>query len=107
MTLPPQLREKYGDVFTIYLGSRPAVILWGYEAMKEALVDQAEAFSGRGHIAIIDPVFQGTGECGMRVRTREGRREHPMCLLNLPSTPHHQVWSLPTESHGRFYGDSL
>ncbi|XP_044786613.2 cytochrome P450 2B4-like isoform X2 [Bubalus bubalis] len=55
------LREKYGDVFTIYLGSRPAVILWGYEAMKEALVDQAEAFSGRGHIAIIDPVFQGTG----------------------------------------------
>uniref|UniRef100_A0A8B9Y9S6 Uncharacterized protein n=1 Tax=Bos mutus grunniens TaxID=30521 RepID=A0A8B9Y9S6_BOSMU len=60
-TLPPQLREKYGDVFTIYLGSRPTVILWGYEAMKEALVDQAEAFSGRGHIAIIDPVFQGTG----------------------------------------------
>uniref|UniRef100_A0A4W2HZ60 Cytochrome P450 2B4-like n=1 Tax=Bos indicus x Bos taurus TaxID=30522 RepID=A0A4W2HZ60_BOBOX len=56
-----QLREKYGDVFTIYLGSRPAVILWWYEAMKEALVDQAEAFSGRGHIAIIDPVFQGTG----------------------------------------------
>uniref|UniRef100_A0A4W2E3R4 Cytochrome P450 2B4-like n=1 Tax=Bos indicus x Bos taurus TaxID=30522 RepID=A0A4W2E3R4_BOBOX len=55
------LREKYGDVFTIYLGSRPAVILWWYEAMKEALVDQAEAFSGRGHIAIIDPVFQGTG----------------------------------------------
>ena len=40
--------------------------------MKEALVDQAEAFSGRGHIAIIDPVFQGTGEWGMRVRIREG-----------------------------------
>ncbi|OWK15938.1 hypothetical protein Celaphus_00004375, partial [Cervus elaphus hippelaphus] len=55
------LREKYGDVFTVYLGSRPAVILWGYEAMREALVDQAEAFSGRGHIAILDPVFQGTG----------------------------------------------
>ena len=55
-------------------------------------MDQAEAFSGRGHIAIIDPVFQGTGEWGTRVRIREGRREHPMCLQNLPSMPHHQVW---------------
>ncbi|XP_043755165.1 cytochrome P450 2B4-like isoform X2 [Cervus elaphus] len=61
LLLMDKLREKYGDVFTVYLGSRPAVILWGYEAMREALVDQAEAFSGRGHIAILDPVFQGTG----------------------------------------------
>ncbi|XDA83431.1 hypothetical protein R6Z07F_013322 [Ovis aries] len=28
--------------------------------MREALVDQAVAFSGRGHVAITDPVFQGT-----------------------------------------------
>ncbi|XP_055992016.1 cytochrome P450 2B4-like [Sorex fumeus] len=55
------LRDKYGDVFTVYLGPRPAVVLCGYKAVKEALVDQAEAFSGRGPIAIIDPVFQGTG----------------------------------------------
>ncbi|XP_040110021.1 LOW QUALITY PROTEIN: cytochrome P450 2B4-like [Oryx dammah] len=55
------LQEKYRDVFTVYLRSQPTVILWGYEAMREALVDQAKAFSGRGHIAIIDPVFQGTG----------------------------------------------
>ena len=106
-TLPPQLREKYGDVFIVYLGSWPVVILWGYEAMREALVDQAKAFSGRGRITIIDPVFQGTGEWGMRVRIREGRRDHPMCLQNLPSTPHHQVWILPVESLGRFYSNSL
>ncbi|XP_058386952.1 cytochrome P450 2B11-like [Diceros bicornis minor] len=55
------LREKYGDVFTIYLGPRPSVVLCGYEAVREALVDQAEAFSSRGHIAILDPIFQGTG----------------------------------------------
>ncbi|KAG8511380.1 Cytochrome P450 2B11 [Galemys pyrenaicus] len=55
------LREKYGDIFTLYLGSQPAVILCGYKAVREALVDQAEAFSGRGPIAIVDPIFEGTG----------------------------------------------
>ncbi|XP_029412985.1 cytochrome P450 2B11-like [Nannospalax galili] len=59
--LPLQLWEKYGDVFTIYLGPHTVVFLCGYQAMREALVDQAEAFSGRGFIAITDPIFQGTG----------------------------------------------
>ncbi|XP_058530218.1 cytochrome P450 2B11-like [Ochotona princeps] len=56
-----RLREKYGDVFTVYLGPRPVVVLCGYEAIREALVEQAEAFSGRGTIAITDAIFQGTG----------------------------------------------
>lgn len=63
--VPPQLREKYGDVFTVYLGPRPVVVLCGYEAIREALVEQAEAFSGRGTIAITDAIFQGTGELGL------------------------------------------
>ncbi|XP_012512415.1 PREDICTED: cytochrome P450 2B6-like [Propithecus coquereli] len=56
-----RLREKYGDVFTVYLGQRPAVMLCGIEAIKEALVDQAEDFSGRGKIATVEPVLQGYG----------------------------------------------
>uniref|UniRef100_A0A5F9CU18 unspecific monooxygenase n=1 Tax=Oryctolagus cuniculus TaxID=9986 RepID=A0A5F9CU18_RABIT len=56
-----RLREKYGDVFTVYLGSRPVVVLCGTDAIREALVDQAEAFSGRGKIAVVDPIFQGYG----------------------------------------------
>ncbi|XP_060222441.1 cytochrome P450 2B1 isoform X1 [Meriones unguiculatus] len=56
-----QLREKYGDVFTVYLGPRPVVILCGTEAIREALVDHAEAFSGRGTIAVIKPVFHEYG----------------------------------------------
>uniref|UniRef100_A0A6I8NQH2 Cytochrome P450 n=1 Tax=Ornithorhynchus anatinus TaxID=9258 RepID=A0A6I8NQH2_ORNAN len=42
------LKEKYGPVFTVYLGPRPVVVLCGHEAVKEALVDQAEEFGGRG-----------------------------------------------------------
>ncbi|XP_057619315.1 cytochrome P450 2B1-like [Chionomys nivalis] len=56
-----QLREKYGDVFTLHLGPRPVVMLCGTEAIREALVDQAEAFSGRGTVAVVEPVVQGYG----------------------------------------------
>nr|XP_042127814.1 cytochrome P450 2B1 isoform X2 [Peromyscus maniculatus bairdii] len=56
-----KLREKYGDVFTMHLGPRPVVMLYGTEAIREALVDQAEAFSGRGTIAVVRPVFKDYG----------------------------------------------
>uniref|UniRef100_A0A8C6YH61 Cytochrome P450 2G1 n=1 Tax=Naja naja TaxID=35670 RepID=A0A8C6YH61_NAJNA len=45
-----QLKEKYGPVFTVYLGPRRVVVLCGHDTVKEALVDQAEEFSGRGEI---------------------------------------------------------
>nr|AXE71697.1 CYP2B [Arborimus longicaudus] len=56
-----QLQKKYGDVFTVHLGPRPVVMLYGTEAIREALVDQAEAFSGRGTVAVLDPIVQGYG----------------------------------------------
>ncbi|CAI9161578.1 unnamed protein product [Rangifer tarandus platyrhynchus] len=56
-----RFQQKYGDVFTVYLGPRPVVIICGTEAIREALVDQAEVFSGRAKIAVVDPVFQGYG----------------------------------------------
>ncbi|XP_035293987.1 cytochrome P450 2B1-like isoform X1 [Cricetulus griseus] len=56
-----RFREKYGDVFTVHLGPRPVVMLYGTQAIREALVDQAEAFSGRGTVAVVEPVVQGYG----------------------------------------------
>lgn len=49
-------------MFTIHLGPRPVVVLCGHEAVKEALVDQAEEFSGRGEQATFDWLFKGYGE---------------------------------------------
>ena len=37
-------------------------MLRGYEAVKEALLDQAEEFSGRGELAVADRIFKGYGE---------------------------------------------
>ncbi|XP_001371916.1 cytochrome P450 2A13 [Monodelphis domestica] len=56
-----KIGEKFGPVFTVHLGPRPIVVLSGYEAVKEALVDQAEEFSGRGEQATFDWLFKGFG----------------------------------------------
>ncbi|XP_015262515.1 PREDICTED: cytochrome P450 2G1-like isoform X2 [Gekko japonicus] len=56
-----KLSEKYGPVFTVYFGNRPVVILCGHDAVKEALVDKAEEFSGRKTMPTWDRNFQGYG----------------------------------------------
>lgn len=62
ISLYSQLQKKYGSVFTVYFGPRPVVILCGHEAVKEALVDQADDFSGRGEMPTMEKNFQGYGE---------------------------------------------
>ncbi|XP_038562719.1 cytochrome P450 2F2-like [Micropterus salmoides] len=42
-----RLRKSYGDVYSLFIGSKPAVIINGVKAMKEALVTKATDFAGR------------------------------------------------------------
>ncbi|KAM8806029.1 cytochrome P450 2H1-like [Eudromia elegans] len=56
-----KLSQKYGPVFTIRLGPKEVVVLYGYDAVKEALIDQADDFSGRGALPLFDKFFKGTG----------------------------------------------
>uniref|UniRef100_A0A8C8Z344 unspecific monooxygenase n=1 Tax=Prolemur simus TaxID=1328070 RepID=A0A8C8Z344_PROSS len=53
--------KAYGPVFTVYLGMKPAVVLHGYEVVKEAMIDHGEEFSGRGHFPVIDRINNGLG----------------------------------------------
>uniref|UniRef100_A0A670ZRI7 Cytochrome P450 family 2 subfamily F member 1 n=1 Tax=Pseudonaja textilis TaxID=8673 RepID=A0A670ZRI7_PSETE len=57
----PQLSRQYGSLFTIHLGSRPVVVLCGYQVVKEALVDRGEEFSGRGDMPVLFRFTQGNG----------------------------------------------
>ncbi|XP_052569417.1 cytochrome P450 2C29-like [Peromyscus californicus insignis] len=53
--------KAYGPVFTLYFGTQPTVVLHGYEAVKEALIDHGEEFSGRGRLPAVDKVVNGLG----------------------------------------------
>ncbi|XP_053577676.1 cytochrome P450 2C8 [Bombina bombina] len=56
-----KLAKEYGSVFTVYLGPRPTVILFGYDAVKEALVDNADIFGNRGEAPAAQLLFKGYG----------------------------------------------
>uniref|UniRef100_H9GRR7 Uncharacterized protein n=1 Tax=Anolis carolinensis TaxID=28377 RepID=H9GRR7_ANOCA len=56
-----KLHEKYGPVFTVYLGTRPVLVLCGHQAVKEALIDKAEEFSGRTTKPTLERAVEGYG----------------------------------------------
>ncbi|XP_050816176.1 cytochrome P450 2H1-like isoform X2 [Gopherus flavomarginatus] len=56
-----ELSEKYGSIFTIYLGSERVVVLYGYEIMKESLIGLGEEFSGRGSMPLFEKMAQEPG----------------------------------------------
>ncbi|XP_072519865.1 cytochrome P450 2D3-like [Salminus brasiliensis] len=51
-----KLAERYGNVYSLYFGGRPAVVLTGLKAVKEALVNKAADFSGRPQNLLVSDV---------------------------------------------------
>lgn len=60
-----QLSESYGPVMTLYLGRQRIVVLVGYDAVKEALVDQGDDFSGRAPVPFLLRATKGYGKVGV------------------------------------------
>ncbi|XP_021555500.1 cytochrome P450 2C41 isoform X2 [Neomonachus schauinslandi] len=78
------LSKAYGPVFTLYLGMKPTVVLHGYEAVKEALIDMGEEFSARGSFPIAEKLNKGHGLLFTSgKRWKELRRFSLMTLRNL------------------------
>ncbi|XP_051002908.1 cytochrome P450 2C26-like [Acomys russatus] len=76
--------KVYGPVFTLYLGLKPAVVLHGYEAVKEALIDHAEEFAERGSFPVGEKINKGLGIIFSNgKRWKEIRRFSLMTLRNL------------------------
>ncbi|CAL8334315.1 unnamed protein product [Boreogadus saida] len=56
-----KLSASYGPVMTIYLGTQRLVVLVGYDVIKEALVENADEFAGRGPIPLLVRATRGYG----------------------------------------------
>ncbi|XP_053328562.1 cytochrome P450 2G1-like [Spea bombifrons] len=56
-----EFSKTYGPVYTLYVGPLPAVVLCGYQAVKEALLEQPEKFSGRAEVPVVDLTSEGYG----------------------------------------------
>ncbi|XP_067419915.1 cytochrome P450 2K6-like [Emydura macquarii macquarii] len=56
-----ELSKKYGPVFSIQMGCQKMVVLSGYKMVKEALVNQADAFAERAKVPMFENTFKGYG----------------------------------------------
>ncbi|KAI4884382.1 hypothetical protein NFI96_011229 [Prochilodus magdalenae] len=56
-----RLAKHYGNIYSLYIGGTPAVVLTGLEAIKEALVTKAADFSGRPQNLLVSHVTEGKG----------------------------------------------
>ncbi|XP_074389965.1 cytochrome P450 2B10-like [Zonotrichia albicollis] len=76
-----KLSERYGPVFTVWLGSRPVLVLRGTEAVREALVGSPEVFAGRGRLPTIESTFRDT------VRAEKPQKSTQKHLKTTPKSP--------------------
>ncbi|XP_039988157.1 cytochrome P450 2F3-like [Xiphias gladius] len=53
-----QLRKTHGNVYSLFLGPRPIVVISGTKAMKEALVSKAIDFAGRPQDLYVNEITQ-------------------------------------------------
>ncbi|XP_035390325.1 cytochrome P450 2M1-like isoform X2 [Electrophorus electricus] len=56
-----ELSKKYGPVFTIWFANTPAVVIAGYQALKDSMIGMGEEFSGRLNYPLLMKSTNGYG----------------------------------------------
>nr|XP_060622712.1 cytochrome P450 2J5-like [Anolis sagrei ordinatus] len=56
-----KLSKQYGNIFTMWMGNLPVVVLSGFEAVREGLVDHSEEFSERPQTPYSSLIGRGKG----------------------------------------------
>ncbi|XP_074477565.1 cytochrome P450 2F2-like [Sebastes fasciatus] len=78
-----RLRKRYGNVYSLFLGPKPAVVINGVQAMKEAMMTKAVDFAGRPQdIFVTDLTQNGLVLADYGPSWKEHRRFALMTLRN-------------------------
>ncbi|XP_063162403.1 cytochrome P450 2J2-like [Candoia aspera] len=56
-----KLAKQYGNIYSLWVGNYHAIILSGYQAVKEGLIDHSEAFADRPLTPFVLAVFKNRG----------------------------------------------
>ncbi|KAM4053907.1 cytochrome P450 2J2-like [Anomaloglossus baeobatrachus] len=79
-----KLTKHYGNMYTVWLGETPLIVLHGYKAVKNALVSHSEEMSGRPVTNLMADVSHGKGIVVSNGHSwRQQRRFGLMTLRNL------------------------
>ena len=58
-----KFRKEYGDVYSLYLGTKLAIVISGYDAIKEAFLRNGDIFSNRPtNMKLIEKLTKGLGK---------------------------------------------
>ncbi|XP_012718401.2 cytochrome P450 2B4 [Fundulus heteroclitus] len=79
-----RLRKSYGNVYSLFIGPRPVVVINGLKAMKEAMVIKATDFAGRPQDMFVNDITQNKGVilADYGLRWKEHRRFALITLRN-------------------------
>ncbi|XP_077346079.1 cytochrome P450 2C16-like isoform X2 [Lithobates pipiens] len=56
-----KISKMYGPICTVYIGSRPTVVVTGYQAIKEVFTDSGDTFLNRGSVPFSECLFKFQG----------------------------------------------
>lgn len=96
ITLSLQLIEKYGNIFSVRIGSDKIVYVSGFKMVKDVLITQGENFTDRPVSPLFDTLYKGRGKCSSyttwnQITTNKVTNVyvlHPGLTIN-PMTPIH------------------
>ncbi|XP_053558508.1 cytochrome P450 2C14 isoform X2 [Bombina bombina] len=79
-----QLAKEYGNIYTIWMGHTPLIVLNGLKAVKDALVSHSEELSGRPEASFLRDITSGKGIVASNGHNwKQQRRFGLMTLRNL------------------------